>query len=280
MKLSKTLLAVIGLVLIVGISCDKLNNEKRVLADDVANDDRGAKAVIKNILLNTDIGIALTDTIRFSEPKIFAKKAGTTDTLYSPDTWHCWASHAFGNDTVTAGYWVRYSPNMNGYINPFLTDTASISHVTVNDSIDKSNTRIYISVSNTSFSISGLRNWISPATSGTLVFNGSLQLNIHFAVGKLTVATNDDLNYYNTYQFTFINLQVAEGASVPSGGSVNFTISQNLDPDKDGLNGTMLGDFAVSGVLTFSGTTITMTIGTHSYAVTIGADRSITINPL
>lgn len=280
MKMMKRAYLLLGLAVLAVTACDKLNSDKRVLADDVAGDDRGAKAVIKNVLLNTEIGIALTDTVRFSSPGALAKTMASKDTLYPPDTWHCWASHKFGGDTLTAGYWVRYAPNFNGYLNPFLTDTAYVSHVTVNDSIDKNNARIYISTSNTAFTVSGLRNYINPSATGILLLNGTLQLNIYFAVGKLTTSTNDDLHYYNTYQFTFVNLQVAEGSTRPTGGSVNFTITQNLDPDKDGLNGTIAGDFTISGVLAFSGTSITMTIGSHSYAVTIGTDGSISINPL
>ncbi len=280
MKLMKRAFLFLGLGVLAVTACDKLNSDKRVLADDVANDDRGAKAVIKNVLLNTEIGIALTDTVRFAAPPTLAKTMASTDTLYPPDTWHCWASHKFGGDTLTAGYWVRYAPNFNGYLNPLLTDTAYVSHVTVNDSVDKNNARIYIAASNTAFTVTGLRNYINPGTAGTLVLNGTLQLNIHFAVGKLTPTSSDDLNYYNTYQFTFVNLQVAEGSSRPTGGTVNFTIRQDLVPDKDGLNGTIAGDFTISGVLTFSGTTITMTIGTHSYSVIINNDGSITITPL
>lgn len=278
--MTKQFLFAAGLLLTLTAACDKLNSDKTPLADEVAQDDRGAKAVIKNVLLNTDIGIALTDTNRFGQKKMSRIVSAQTDSLYPPDTWHCWASHAFGTDTITAGYWVRYAPNFNGYLNPLLTDTAYISHVTVSDSIDKNNTRIYFTVNNTSFTVTGLRNWINPASSGALIFNGMLNLNIYYAVGKLTLTTSDDLNFYNNYQLTLVNLQVPEGSTTPNGGSVNFTMNQTLVPEKPNLNGTILGNFTITGSLTFSGTTITLVMGTHSYSVTINPDRTITINPL
>ncbi len=268
-----------SLLLIFIASCDKLDSDKRILADDVASEPRGAKAVIQNVLLNTDIGLALADTNRFHASAFIKVSLSSSDTLIN-GVWHCSASHAFGNDTVLAGYWVRYATSANGYLIPFVTDTAYITQVTVNDSVDKGSMRIYISVSNTEVSITGFNNWIRPDSTGALVFNGALHSNIHFAIGKLTPNTGDDLNYYNTYDFSFVNLRVVEGSSIPSGGSVNFTITQDLVPDKDGTYGTIAGDYTISGTITFSGTTITLTMGSHSYAVVIGADRSISITPL
>jgi hypothetical protein len=282
----KLMLAVLVSTLFIVTACEKLNSDKKILADDVANNDRGAKAAIEDVLFNTDIGITLADTSRFGRnmiTKFAIIKKDTLDTL--TNTWHCSASHVFGNDTIIARYWVRYATNLNGYLIPLLTDTAYISNVIVNDTIIKDNSRIYITVDNTSDTITGLRDWVNPNVSGALTFNGRLQVNIHFAVNELTPQTNDDLHYYNSYSFKFVNLRITEGSTVPSSGSVNFTIDQNLDPDKDGLNGTILGDYSISGVLTFSASsshTLTLVYKsvTYSYSVTIDSNRNITINPL
>lgn len=284
------LLAVIGSVTM--FSCDKLNGDKELFEDQVATSNEGGKAVMDNVLLITDIGLALADTSRFGLPTALAKHAGrpagvaSTDTCIldtTTDQWTCSAEYELSGGVFSATLLLEFQKNFNGYplfVAPFIdTDTANIV-LTANDSFDVTVSReLFVDISATHFEITGFDDWITSGVAGALTFNGALNFNARAELGRNTPGVSgDDVTFDITYEQSFSNVRINEGSTLPASGTVGFVITQDVTPNPDGVS-EIAGDFSVTGSITFAAAGITMTINGHSYAVTVN-NGTVSITPL
>ncbi len=275
-----------GLSLVLAAGCDEV---KSIFEDDVASDSRGGEAVVSNALLITDIGLELTDTTRYDTGALavsvvtgLLKTEVDTCTLAS-GVWTCTADYDLRGGTFAATATVAFAPTLFGtgvpnFYAPTFTDTAYVS-ISADDSFNTAPSQeIFVEIVNTAFVIDGFADWANTA-SGVLTYNGSLTFHVRVEIGRDTPQSGDDITYDGTYVQTFNNVTVAEGSTVPSGGTMTFTINQDVEPNPEGVGG-INGDYDVNGSVTFSSGGATMTIGTHSYQVVIDSNHNVTITPL
>lgn len=272
-------------VFLLVIACDKIDT-KRVLEEDAARDKRGGLAVMRQILLLSDIGRTIADTTLFPKPALFKRPMVNQDS-FSLDTltrtWFCAITDTFANQPLRIRFSLRFGPNANGYpvlpYGPFAstpTDTAYLS-MRVRDSINEDITRIQINIDNTEMIYRGYKNWWRTDSTGVLNISGSYHSIFTYQIGKNTASLADDLDYINTYQLNFIQVRLIEGQTIPSAGVVAFNLEQNLVQEKDGVSGTVAGDYALTGQVVFSGGSVSMKIGEYTFRVVIGSNQSIWI---
>lgn len=273
------------IVLFLSLSCDKIQ-DSRVLEKDAAKDKRGGIAVMQQALLMADIGRALADTSLFPLPGLFKARMVSKDSFILDTTqkiWRCVMTDTFAGQPVRVRFQLRFGPNYNGYPvfpgSPFSQSTTDTTYMSlmVRDSINQDITRLHLNFNNTDIIYRGYKNWWRTDSIGSIVINGSLNAELIFQIGKNSPSGSDDLDFSNTYQLNFIQVRLVEGNTLPSSGVIGFSINQNLVQEKDGVNNTVAGDYAVTGQVIFNANSVSMKIGEYTFRVVIDANRSIWI---